>query len=386
MRVAVVTPIPTPYRDPFWNEVARQPNVELSVFYCSAGKSDRPWSADWPRRYHYEVLAGYNLARWRGADRSCFWNPSIRTRLRDGRYDAILIGGYNHLTMLAAMHEARRMTTPYYLMCETYKATGRQSLFGRVKKNVVRTVLSNATGTFPTGILAAKYLQEAGADPTTMTYLPNVPDVMALSRPQDLSVAPDGSGSDPRPIVLFVGRLIPKKRADLLIRAFHAIGQTTDARLVLVGDGPMRAQLAQMTAALGLESRVHFAGFAQPSEVARWYAAAKVFVMPSSETWGVAVIEALASGVPVVVSDEVGCHPDVVNDPCVGKVVPARNQKELSAGIACLLAENSSHERVTRAWAPIRESFRFDRIARQLSERINATRSDSVPTSAAALS
>ncbi len=72
IRVAVVTPIPTPYRDPFFNVVAAKPDVSLDVFYCSAGKADRPWDGQWRRDYHAEVLPGRNLLWFRGADASCY--------------------------------------------------------------------------------------------------------------------------------------------------------------------------------------------------------------------------------------------------------------------------------------------------------------------------
>src|SRR5262245_43542651 len=68
LRIAVVTPIPTPYRDPFWNILARMPGIDLTVYYCSQGKADRPWDVDWQHRYRAQVLPGQNLMAWRGPD------------------------------------------------------------------------------------------------------------------------------------------------------------------------------------------------------------------------------------------------------------------------------------------------------------------------------
>ena len=155
MRLAVVTPIPTPYRDPFWNTVAEHPDVDqLDVYYCARGKADRPWKADWEMRYEARFLPGRNLLKWRGLDASCFWNPAIRGHLRKGRYDAILIGGYNHLTMLAAIREAKRLGIPYYLMCETWSMRRPPLLKRIVKDRLVRWVVQNAAGNLPTGTRA----------------------------------------------------------------------------------------------------------------------------------------------------------------------------------------------------------------------------------------
>src|SRR5690242_4986009 len=115
VRIAVVTPVPTPYRDPFWSEVERLRGVDLTVFYCAPGKLDRPWKSTWRRDYAYQVLPGWNLARFRGSDASCFWNPGICGRLSSGRFDGLVVDGYNHLTMWAAIAFGLRRNLPFFL-------------------------------------------------------------------------------------------------------------------------------------------------------------------------------------------------------------------------------------------------------------------------------
>lgn len=376
LRVAVVTPIPTPYRDPFWNELARQPSVQLTVFYCAAGKSDRPWKESWRREYRSEVLSGWNLLRWRGADASCFWNPTIVRRLANGGFDVVLIGGYNHLTMWAALWFAVRRKVPYYLMCESHLHKHRAGWKQFLKRPLLRWIVTHATGFLPTGRLATDFLRSYGADPATITTLPNVPDVAGIKErvarirgAADQMPAPELSG---RPVILFVGRLIPKKRAELVIRAFHAIHSSNDAILVIVGDGPLRASLEQLAAELAISDRVYFCGFIEPDEVLRWYARAKLFVLPSSETWGVAVIEALAAGVPVVVSDEVGCHVDVVADPALGAVVPARNLEALRDALQCRLGQSGTGEEFHTAWKETGVRLRYEILAQNLARDLKS--------------
>lgn len=371
MKIAVITPIPTPYRDPFWNEFARQPGIDLHVFYCSAGKGDRPWNVDWSHEFKAEVLPGRNLLAWRGCDASCYWNPGIRHRLRTGNFDAILIGGYNHLTMWAAIQYAKRHNVPYFLMCETFERSKPRGWRKWIKRPIVRYVVKHARGGLPTGSFATEYLVSHGARPENLVRLPNVPDVVALAR-QAEELRPlreqirRSLGIGTGPVALFVGRLIPKKRASLLIRAFKQAAPEGDAQLVIVGSGPKRLALKQLAVDLGIENRVIFAGFVQPADVPKYYVAADVFVLPSSETWGVVVSEALASGVPVIVSDEVGCHPDVVNSRTVGEVVRAGDESNLSESMIKHLSSPMSPSIVEEGWRPVFEAQRYGRLADRL--------------------
>lgn len=374
MRIAVVTPIPTPYRDPFWAEVASRPGVELDVFYCAAGKADRPWENDWSHGFRAEVLPGVNLLRWRGASASCYWNRAIVKRLRGGRYDAVVVGGYNHPTMLSAVRWCRRNRTPYYLMCESYRRSSK-GMKGFVKDRLVGSIVSNAAGGFPTGTLAERYLVSYGARPESLARIPNVPDIAAFeaagNRHEEAASLRLECGIGDRPVVLFVGRLIPKKRADLALRAFASTASGHDATFVIVGDGPERSALEQEAERLGIRGRILLRGFVPPTEIPTWQSIASLFVLPSSETWGVAVIEAVASGTPVIVSDEVGCHVDLVVDDRIGTVVPARNEQATADAIRDRLSRTDGRPRTLEAWSTIRDDFAYDKLADRFLNLIN---------------
>jgi glycosyltransferase involved in cell wall biosynthesis len=116
----------------------------------------------------------------------------------------------------------------------------------------------------------------------------------------------------PELFFLGVGRLVEKKNWHSLIHAYAAFSQrdtTSKWRLVLVGDGPERASLQQLAAKLGTLDRVTFLPFASQEVLASIYALAGCLVLPSryGETWGLVVNEAMACGLPVLVSDQCGC-------------------------------------------------------------------------------
>jgi glycosyltransferase involved in cell wall biosynthesis len=103
------------------------------------------------------------------------------------------------------------------------------------------------------------------------------------------------------PRFIFVGRLVPFKGVDWLLHAFRRVVDRHEAELRIVGDGPVRGELDQLTRALGLEHRVHFTGWLSQAEVAEQLRHSEVLVLPSlMECGGAVVLEAMASAVPVV--------------------------------------------------------------------------------------
>jgi glycosyltransferase involved in cell wall biosynthesis len=137
-------------------------------------------------------------------------------------------------------------------------------------------------------------------------------------------------------IVLSLGRLQPEKNYRGLIRAFALVAKEHDDTLLLiVGSGPERERLLALTRSLLLDDRVKILPWAR--DVATYYKTCDVYVQSSDyEGWGLAVIEAMASGAPVVMTD-VGCAGEVVLSERTGLVVPVGDEKALAQAIARLL-------------------------------------------------
>lgn len=147
----------------------------------------------------------------------------------------------------------------------------------------------------------------------------------------------------PRPLVIgTVKTLAPKYGIDTLLRAFASAQPRLpqDASLLLVGDGPQRDELVCLAALLGVGGRVRFVGAVAHAQVPGWLQQMDVYVAASrddSESFGVAVLEASACGLPVIVSD-VGGLPEVVEDGVTGIVVPREDPSALADAIAALAA------------------------------------------------
>jgi len=132
-------------------------------------------------------------------------------------------------------------------------------------------------------------------------------------------------------VVLYSGKFIPKKRVMDLAKAFRLASDKQPGKfhLLLAGDGPQRVQLERELAGLP----VTFAGFLNQTEIPRAYAVADVMVMASDwgETWGLSANEALASGVPVILSDQCGCAEDISSATDHAKVFPMGDVERLGA-------------------------------------------------------
>lgn len=373
MKLAVVTSIPTPYRDPFWNEVAAHSEVEsLDVYYCAAGKPDRPWEVNWERTFNAHTLPSYNLIKWAGADASAYWVRGLQRELKRGSHDAVIIGGYNHPSMLQTIRGCVKRRQPFYMMCETYRRQKTWKSFA--KDRLMAYICKHAMGGMPTGQLATAYLKSYGMSEDQMILVPNVPDVRQLWRlseelgDQSAAIRGEHKLTVEGSILTFIGRLIPKKRPELVIRAFARFAPA-DAGMILVGDGPLMENCRSLVNELGLSNRVVMPGFCQPEEVPRYLAASRAFVLPSSETWGVAALEAVAMGVPAIISDEVGCHPDVVSSGECGTVVKARDLESLGQAMGLWLSGRPADSSVVAATT---EKFTYDSVARRLVQGVGA--------------
>jgi glycosyltransferase involved in cell wall biosynthesis len=178
----------------------------------------------------------------------------------------------------------------------------------------------------------------------------------------------------PERFFLASARFIAKKNLDRLIRAFAAYRKTAGAAawdLVLLGDGPEKPRLTQLIDELAIRGSVHLPGFKPFADLPAHYGLAGAFVHPSTtEQWGLVVNEAMAAGLPVVVSRTCGCAPDLVTDGVTGLAVDPYDPADITRALATAAAPafdrtamgQAARERVA-AWSPARFASNFWRSA-----------------------
>ena len=164
-------------------------------------------------------------------------------------------------------------------------------------------------------------------------------------RTASAAARPFGTGKAPgRARLLFVGKLIDSKRPHDLLRAAALVAQRSrPVDVAFAGAGDAEGALRQAAADAGVLTIFH--GFVNQSGLPAIYAAADAIVCPSVETWGLVVNEAMACGVPAVVSDAVGCGPDLVDEGATGSLFRLGDVAALAQAIERVLALDPQHAR-----------------------------------------
>jgi glycosyltransferase involved in cell wall biosynthesis len=172
------------------------------------------------------------------------------------------------------------------------------------------------------------------------------------------------------PVLLFLSRIDRKKGLDLLLAAFaHVREKHAEATLVVAGDGDPAfiATLKRQSQRLGLDASILWAGFLQGPDKLAALADADIFVLPSySENFGVAVVESMAAGLPVIVSDQVGIHREIATAEA-GLVVPC-SAEALALALETMIADPSLRAAMGAKAMELSRKFSTEIIARQLSE------------------
>lgn len=195
----------------------------------------------------------------------------------------------------------------------------------------------------------------------------------------DLTRFPVAVGDDGATI-LHVGRLVEKKGTALLLKAFSRIKAAhPGARVIIIGEGPLRARLEGLAGQLGIGQAAQFLGYQPPTAVAEWMRRAAVFAAPcitagdgDAEGGPLVVVEAAASGLPVVGSDHGGI-PETVADGRSGFVVPEGDVETLADRLGRLLASADLRQAMGAAGRTLAET-RFDlRVQTERLERLYDT-------------
>ena len=330
LRVAVVSPEPTPYRVPLFDRVAVHAGIDLTVIYAAQSVAHRSWTVA-PTHRHV-VLRGVGLP---GAERLLRHQypitPGIARALRNAQPDVVVVSGWSTFASQRAIAWCRAHGVPYVLLVESHDLGPRAAWRRAVKGAIVPRLLRAAASVLVVGSAARESVVAGGA--TSVRVFANTIDVVAwATRAEQLERRPP----DDDVVVLSVARLVPEKGLDDLIRAVAEAGDPR-LRLVVAGNGPDREALVELAAGVGV--RLTILGHVAEAQLARAYVDADVFALLSRhEPWGVAVNEAAASGLPLLLSDRVGAASDLLVDGQNGFLVPAEDVHEAAAALSRLAA------------------------------------------------
>lgn len=364
-KVAFISTIPTPYRRPMLERLLKIHDLDLKIYYCNSGTSQRPWKLDISQFRKTTFLQGWSI---RLGKRFLHINPGILSELQKKKFDVVVINGYSHPTTMAATIWCQITRTPYILMCETHAHNPRYKFKQKVKSALLDPLISKAGAHLAIGSYASEYLISHGAHPNGVFIFPNTPDIeyfdkKSTSYRKQRDQLRSKIGIHPKSsVVLFVGRLVQVKGVDVLLKAFNKVQfHYPHIECLIVGDGPIRSTLEKMCKKKQIRN-VHFVGFRQPDELPPYYALSDLFVLPSRvEPWGVVVNEAMACHLPVVLSDRVGAAGDLVKSGQTGFVVPVESPAELATVIRLFVSNPQAAKNMGEKARQIVEDWNYER-------------------------
>jgi glycosyltransferase involved in cell wall biosynthesis len=345
IRVLIVHNIMAPYRYPLFQAIDAQRDIELTVWFMAPSARNRRW-LDQPRDagFKYEVLPHFDLSYFSNDLFTYIVNYSFPWRYARAQFDVLISAGWLDFAAQTGLVLSKLLRRKFILWSEStaYEPSWRRS----VSAPLVKAIVGGADACIAVGTRSREYLHHLGArDSDTFTAFSTV-DVELFQRASQSARVHRASNRDELGIrrshvLLYCGQFIERKGLHVLLDAFASVKRRfDDVALVLVGYGPARDLLKAQIARLNLVD-VHFIDHVETSEMPRLYALADVFVLPSlEETWGLVVNEAMACGLPVIVTDRVGSSVDLVVDGDNGFVVPARDAAAIADRSVRLLEDS----------------------------------------------
>lgn len=277
----------------------------------------------------------------------------------------VAINGWNDYGAVTAMRICVKMGIPFVIMSDSaYHDFTRHWWVEAIKRRVVKL----ASAAFVAGSPHKDYVVQLGLRPESVFLGYDVVDNAYFSdSARRLGEQRDGGDLPRGDYFLASSRFVPKKNLFRLLSAFNAYRLTAGGEaweLVILGDGEMRSEIESHISNLELTSCVHLPGFRTYSELPMYYAHAGAFVHASTtEQWGLVVNEAMASGLPVLVSDRCGCATDLVCHGVNGFQFDPFDVRQLSelmlftASSGCdRLAMGRASQEIISKWTPDRFS------------------------------
>ena len=356
-RLAIVLSHPIQYFSPWFAHLAASGAVDVRVFYLWDFGVEARHDRDFGQAVQWDVplLEGYesefvpNVSRDPGTHRfGGLENPTLVDRLVTWRPDAILLFGYTYRTHVGVLFSRKLRRVPILMRGDSHDLARLPGIGAAVKKAIRRVLFRRVHAFLAVGEANTNYLLASGVPRERIFRAPHCVDNARFraapeeTRARAAAWRRELAIPEAATVVLFAGKLEPKKRPLDLLAAFQEAVPESDGRAVLlfVGSGVLESALKQQ-AGTRLGRDVFFAGFQNQTTMPAVYASGDVLVLPSlaEETWGLCVNEAMNLGLPAIVSSYVGCAQDLVVSGETGWVFPAGDVRALSEILRRSLAD-----------------------------------------------
>ena len=344
MKLAIITSHPIQYYAPWFSYINQNTDLELKVFYLwnfgvketvdQEFKQSIKWDIPLLKGYNYEFIP--NISKNPGTKNILgLKNPSLLARVTEYNPDAVMLIGYNYASLYRFIFQWNIKKAPLIFRGDSHLLQSRQGWKEVLKRKFISLVYSRFAYFLYVGKANYKYFTYHGVKPEQLIFAPHAIDnqrflaaaeqakIEAIKWKKELGIPENHQ------VILFAGKFNIKKCPLDLLQAYKQ-ANLPDVSLLLVGNGELETELKNQAAN---HPNIFFAPFQNQQMMPRTYAVADLFILPSygnSETWGLAVNEAMCLSCPIIVSNHVGCGQDLVQEYQNGLVFEAGNISDLT--------------------------------------------------------
>jgi glycosyltransferase involved in cell wall biosynthesis len=375
-RLAVLQSHPIQYFSPLFRRIAQEPDIDLTVYYCSHQGSQEYRDPGFGTSLKWDVplLEGYRykfLPNLRKQDRVAGFfslvNPAIITELQRERYSALWIHGHSYITYLLAIGAAKLFQIPVLMRCETHLKLHRSSFKRLVRKPVMSLFYRMCDGCLAIGTRNREFYRHHQVGEEKIFLTPYAVDneffmsKAASHRKQQASLREAYGLPLNKPVILFASKMAPRKRAMDLLQAYQQVRERAkDGALVFVGSGSEEERLKSYTHSQAIPD-VYFLGFRNQSELPQLYAISDLFILPSeNEPWGLIINEVMCAGLPVIATEEIGAVADLVKHGENGFIYQTGDIAMLASNLELLLSDAELRQRMGEASYRIISNWSFE--------------------------
>ncbi|WP_293996586.1 glycosyltransferase family 4 protein [Sphaerotilus sp.] len=338
-RITLISNMPAPYREPVFEEVARHYRDNFTVLYCKRIEKDRQWQVQ-IGKYSHVFLPGWSFTYYRVYLHHVHWNHGVWRALNRQDPAVVITNGFNPSHLMGFLWAIAKGRTHVAMTDGWLKSEEHLTPLHRWLRRVVFRKTSAFIGASRRSL---EMFQSYGApvDACFQSHLCG----------DNAAFFPHGGALADRPYdLMFSGQFIDRKMPDFFCEVARLVQQRRGTlKVLLIGDGPLRAQTLQTLSDLGIAHDCP--GFLSQAELPARYASAKLFLFPTrQECWGVVVNEACAAGTPVITCDNSAVDGELVQEGVNGRVLPLEAAQWAQAALALLddEAQWSAYSRASR--------------------------------------
>ena len=327
-RLAIITSHPIQYNAPLFALLAQETDIELKVFYtwgesCLGEKYDPDFRKviewDIPLLDGYAYTFVQNTAKDLGSHHfKGIINPSLNLEIENWGADAVWVWGWAFDSHLKAIRHFKSKVPVWFRGDSTLLDEPKGFSLRTIARRIFLTwVYRHVDKSFYVGTHNKAYFKKHGLNESQLVYAPHAVDndrfsdesgektLRAMEWRRELGY------SESDLVILFAGKFEPRKNPLFLVELMKVI-ESESIKLLMVGNGPLENNLKE---SLSKDKRVSFLDFQNQSKMPILYRIAEYYILPSiSETWGLGINEALASGTKVIASNSCGGACDLINE------------------------------------------------------------------------